>query len=177
MMFDRKAVFFCSACSGIDEKYNRAAREVVRAACSKGYGIVSGGSFRGTMNVVADTACECGAPNIGVLPRFMQGLQHPHLTELFWTDTMAQRKEKMREGTSLAVALPGGVGTMDELIETLTLAKLGKYDGKIVAMNIDGFYEPLKALLNHFLKEGMVDEHTLTLISFPETVEEFASLI
>jgi uncharacterized protein (TIGR00730 family) len=177
MMFDKKAVFFCSSYAGIDEKYNQAAREVVRAACSKGYGIVTGGSFRGTMNVVADTAYECGAPNIGVLPRFMQGLQHPHLSEIYWTDTMSERKEKMREGTSLAVALPGGVGTMDELIETLTLAKLGKYDGKIVAMNIDGFYEPLKALLNHFLETGMVDAHSLTLISFPNTVEEFSSLI
>ncbi len=176
-MFDKKAVFFCSSYSGIDDKYNIAAREAVRAACSKGYGIVSGGSFRGTMNVVADTAAECGAPNIGVLPRFMQGLQHPNLTELYWTDTMAERKEKMREGTSLAVALPGGVGTMDELIETLTLAKLGQYDGKIVAMDIDGFYEPLKALLNHFLETGMVDAHTLTLISFPKTAEEFAALI
>ncbi len=176
-MFDKKAVFFCSSYSGIDEKYNRAAREAVRAACSKGYGIVSGGSFRGTMNVVADTATECGAPNVGVLPRFMEGLQHPHLTELYWTDTMSERKEKMREGTSLAVALPGGVGTMDELIETLTLAKLGQYDGKIAALNVDGFYEPLKALLNHFLQTGMVDEHTLTLIYFPETAEELASLI
>lgn len=176
-MFDKKAVFFCSSYSGIDEKYNRAARETVRAACSKGYGIVSGGSFRGTMKVVEDTASECGAPNIGVIPRFMEGLQNPNLTELIRTDTMSERKEKMREGTSLAVALPGGVGTMDELIETLTLAKLGKYDGKIVAMNIDGFYEPLKALLNHFLETGMVDAHSLTLISFPNTVEEFSSLI
>lgn len=176
-MFDKKAVFFCSSCSGIDEKYNRAAREAVRAACSKGYGVVSGGSFRGTMNVVADTATECGAPNIGVLPRFMTGLQHPSLSQLIWTDTMSERKEKMREGTSLAVALPGGIGTMDELFETLTLAKLGQYAGKVVALDIDGFYEPVKAILNHFLDKGMVDEHTLTLIAFPKTVEEFAGLI
>jgi len=176
-MFDKKAVFFCSSCSGIDEKYNRAAREAVRAACSKGYGIVSGGSFRGTMNVVADTATECGAPNIGVLPRFMTGLQHPRLSQLIWTDTMSERKEKMREGTSLAVALPGGIGTMDELFETLTLAKLGQYGGKVVALDIDGFYEPVKAILNHFLEKGMVDEHTLALIAFPKTVEEFVGII
>lgn len=173
----KKAVFFCSSYSAIDEKFNQAAREIVRAACLKGYGIVSGGTVKGTMKVVADTAHECGAENIGIIPRFMRGYEYPYLTETVWTDTMSERKECMREGTSLAIALPGGVGTMDELIETLTLAKLDQYHGRIIALNIDGFYEPLKEMLQHFLQTGMVGADTLALIEFPTTARELIDSI
>ena len=176
-MTDKSAVFFCSASNRIDPKYNQAAREVVRAACLAGYGIVSGGSFRGTMGAVADTAAACGVPNKGVLPRFMRGLEHNALTELVWKDTMSARKEEMRRGTCLAVALPGGIGTMDELFETVVLAKLGRWSGLIIAYNFEGFFEPLKALLRHFVEEGMMEEEELALIHFPETLEEFKALI
>ena len=74
--------------------------------------------------------------------------------------------------TCAAVALPGGIGTLDELIETLTLAKLDLYGGKIFALNLDGFYEPLKALLDHYVSTGMLDLRTRNMISFPETVHE-----
>lgn len=173
----KKALFFCSASNVIDEKFNQAAREIVRAVCLRGYGIVSGGTIKGTMKVVADTAAECGAPNYGIIPRFMAQYVYPGLTETTWTETMAERKEGMRAGTSLVVALPGGIGTLDELMETLTLAKLGKYDGKIIAFNMDGFYEPLKALLDHYVTTGMLDTASRELISFPETVEELTRLI
>lgn len=176
-MTDKSAVFFCSASNRIDPEYNQAAREVVRAACLAGYGIVSGGSFRGTMGAVADTAAECGAPNKGCLPRFMDGLEHGSLTSLVWTDTMSERKEEMRRGTCLAVALPGGIGTMDELFETMVLAKLGRWSGTIIAYNFKGFFEPLKALLRHFVEEGMMEEEEFSMVHFPESIEEFKELI
>ncbi len=176
-MTDKSAVFFCSASNRIDPKYTQAAREVVRAACLAGYGIVSGGSFRGTMGAVADTAAECGVPNKGVLPRFMRGLEHKALTELVWTESMSTRKEEMRRGTCLAVALPGGIGTMDELFETVVLAKLGRWSGKIIAYNFEGYFEPLKALLRHFEAEKMMGEEEVALVHFPETPEEFKALL
>ena len=85
---------------------------------------------------------------------------------------MAERKERMREGTCAAIALPGGIGTLDEVIGTLTLAKLDKYDGKILALNLDGFYNPLKALLDHYVATGMLDQRSRNLIEFPDTVSE-----
>lgn len=173
----KKAVYYCSSSFDIDPEYNAVAREVVRAAASKGYGAVSGGSFRGTMGVIADTARECGVENVGVVPNFMKGLEHQGLTKLIWTETMAERKEAMREGTCLAVALPGGIGTLDELMETLTLRKLGRYSGKVIAVNCKGFYNPLKDMLDHFVATGMLTEEDKALISFPETVEEFIKLI
>ena len=163
-MGERKAVIFCSASYGLDPKYGMAAREAVRALHALNWTIVSGGSFRGTMGDVAEEAYRCGGRHIGVIPRFM--------TELVWTDTMSQRKEAMRAGTRAAIALPGGIGTLDELIETHVLAKLGRYDGRLYALNLDGFYEPFKRLLDHYVAADMLDADSRRLIRFPETVEE-----
>jgi len=171
-MTDKNVLIFCSASYTIDPAYNEAARSLVRALCAKGYGIVSGGTVKGTMGVVSEEVVSCGGEHRGVIPRFMKDLVYPNLTEVVWTDTMSERKEAMREGTCAAVALPGGIGTLDELAETLTLAKLNKYTGKVMALNMNGFYEPLKALLDHYVKTEMLDEASRKLITFPETVED-----
>ncbi|MBP3270540.1 MAG: TIGR00730 family Rossman fold protein [Bacteroidales bacterium] len=170
MACERKIVFYCSASRDIDQKFNQAAREAARAACALGYTIVSGGTVKGTMGELADEVAKCGGRHVGIIPRFMSGVVFPDMTRTIWTDSMAQRKELMREGTCAAVALPGGIGTLDELIETLTLAKLGLYPGRIFALNLDGFYDPLKALLDHYVATGMLDRSSRDLISFPETV-------
>ena len=167
----RKAVVFCSANYGIDPKYNEAAREVVRALHAYGWDLVSGGSFRGTMGVIADEMERLGGGHIGVIPRFMKGLEYPHLTELVWTDTMAERKERMREGTSAVIALPGGIGTLDELIESYVLVKLGRYDGKLLVLNAGGFFDPFKALLDHYVETGMLAPADRALIHFADTAE------
>lgn len=175
---DRKeALFFCSANKDINPKYNQAAREIVRAACSRGYDIVSGGTVKGTMSVICETASECGANVRGVLPRFMDGLQHPCLTELEWTGTMSERKECMRRGTSVAIALPGGIGTLDELAETLCLFKMGIYEGRMVIFNPGGYYDHLLLLLERFVEEGTFPHDVLDRIFFPETVEELVELL
>lgn len=177
-MANKSAVFYCSSSFNIDSKYNAVAREVVRATALKGYSIVSGGTIKGTMKDVADAAESCGGINIGILPRFMAEYQHPGLSELIWTDTMAQRKTLMREyGADLAVALPGGIGTLDELFETYTLAKLGQYSGKVIAYNCYGFYDKLKDLMDFYVTSGMLDRKTRDLLYFPETLEEYEALI
>ena len=175
-MTEKRAVFFCSASDRIHPKYNQAAREIVRAACLSGYTIVSGGSYRGTMGAVCDEALSCGAPCVGVIPRFMKGWEYEGLTQLLWTDTMAERKALMRAGAHVALALPGGIGTTDELIETLVLRKLGRYDGRIAAFNLDGFFEPLITLFDHFVRDGMLEPADRALIEFPNTVAEAAAL-
>lgn len=168
---------FCSASSDIDPLYNRAACEFVRGACAKGYEIVSGGTVKGTMGVISKAVEECGGFHAGILPRFMEEYASPGLSELVWTDTMSERKEKMREGTCVAVALPGGIGTLDELVETLTLAKLGKYPGRIMALNIGGFYDKFIELLDFYVSTGMLDKASRELISFPETVEGLIDML
>lgn len=175
-MAEKRVVIFCSASKTIDPKYNQAARDVVRAACLHGYDVVSGGTTKGTMGVVSDEVEKCGASHKGVIPRFMEDVVYPGLDEVVWTDTMSERKEKMREGTDMAIALPGGIGTMDELMETLVLSKLDIYKGKVIAFNIDGFYEPLKALLDKFVWTNMLEKKDEDRILFPETIEELEKL-
>ena len=176
-MSDKRAVIYCSSSSDIDPAYNQAARQIVRAACLAGYDIVSGGSWRGTMGHVCDEALAHGVRVIGVLPRFMKGFEHPRLTECLWTDRMSERKDVMREGTSLAIALPGGIGTLDEAAETYCLAKLGRYPGKVAFFNMDGFYEPFKQQLDLYVERGMMDAASRDMVHFPATVAEFETLL
>lgn len=171
-MSDKRLLIYCSASYTIDPKYNDAARQIVDAACSLGYTIVSGGTVKGTMGVIAEEVVKVGGKHVGVIPRFMDTLVYPEMTETIWTDTMSERKEKMRQGATACLALPGGVGTLDELMETLTLAKLDQYSGKVIAYNMDGFYEPLKDLLDHYVRTEMLDEKSRALITFPSTIEE-----
>ena len=172
MSGEKKLVIFCSASYDIDPIYNQAAREVVRAACLQGYTIVSGGAVKGTMGVVADEVKAVGGRHIGVLPHFMAKFKYPDLDELIWTDTMAERKHLMRDGADVAIALPGGIGTLDELIETQVLAKLGRYNGKIYALNLNGFYNPLKKLFDHYTETEMLTPEDKGLVVFTDSVEE-----
>ena len=176
-MSDKKAVIYCSASRKIDPRFNDVARQVVRVVCSHGYDIKSGGTTKGTMKVVCDEARACGVMVEAAVPRFMSGLEYPDLDRLTWTATMSERKESMREGTSLALALPGGIGTIDELVETLVLVKLHQYPGKVIAFNFEKFYDPLKQMLDHFVQTDMLEQCDRDLISFPETVEELDKLL
>ncbi|MBE6234941.1 MAG: TIGR00730 family Rossman fold protein [Bacteroidales bacterium] len=169
-MKGRLAVF-CSASYTIDPKFNKVAREFVRAASLRGYGIVSGGTVKGTMGEISDELHSCGGWHLGVIPRFMKQYVYPDLTEVIWTDTMAERKTLLREGTKAVVALPGGIGTLDEVIETYALLHLKQYDGRIFLLNHDGFYEPLRALLQHYADTNMLSEETLRRIEIVETPE------
>ena len=163
---------FCSASFEIDPKYNKVARDFVRAASLRGYGIVTGGTVKGTMGEVSQELASCGGFHRGVIPRFMKEYVYPHLSELIWTDTMAERKTLLREGTLAVVALPGGVGTLDEVIETLALVHLKQYDGKVVLLNHEGFYEPLRTLLKHYLETRMMPQSTFDKVIFASEVEE-----
>lgn len=167
-----KIAVFCSASFEIDPKYNKVAREFVRAASLRGYGIVSGGTIKGTMGEISDELHACGGYHLGVIPRFMEQYVYPDLTEVIWTDTMAQRKTLLREGTCAVVALPGGIGTLDEVIETFALVHLKQYFGKIFILNHEGFYEPLRLLLRHYVDTKMMTEETMSKIIFAQTPDE-----
>ena len=166
-----KIAVFCSASYTIDPKYNKVAREFVRAASLRGYGIVSGGTIKGTMGEISEELRDCGGWHLGVIPRFMEQYVYPDLSEVIWTDTMAERKTLLREGTAAVVALPGGIGTLDEVIETYALLHLKQYDGRIFLLNHEGFYEPLRALLQHYVDVNMLSEETFARIEILDTPE------
>ena len=171
------ALFFCSANENIAPEYNDAARQAVRAAAVKGYRISSGGTTKGTMRVVCEEALACGAYTKGVIPRFMANVVYPGMSETVWTDTMSDRKEQMLRDASVVIALPGGIGTMDELFETLVLAKLGRFGGTVIALNVNGFYDPLAALMDHVVATGMLTPEDRKTLKMPRTVEELQQLL
>lgn len=164
-----KIAVFCSASYKIDPKFNKVAREFVRAASLRGYGIVSGGTVKGTMGEISDELFKCGGWHLGVIPRFMEQYVYPDLSEVIWTDTMAQRKTLLREGTCAVVALPGGIGTLDEVMETFALLHLKQYHGRIFLLDFEGFYEPLRRLLQHYVDTHMLSEETMARIEFAST--------
>ena len=167
-----KIAVFCSASFDIDPEYNKVARGFVRAASLRGYGVVSGGTVKGTMGEISDELRDCGGYHLGVIPRFMEQYVYPELSEVIWTDTMAERKTLLREGTCAVVALPGGIGTLDEVIETFALVHLKQYSGKIFLLNHEGFYEPLRQLLQHYVDTKMLSEDTMAKIRFADTADE-----
>ena len=167
-----KIAVFCSASSEIDPKYNKVARDFVRAASLRGYGIVTGGTVKGTMGEVSDELRDCGGYHLGVIPRFMEQYVYPDLSEVIWTDTMAERKALLRKDTCAVVALPGGVGTLDEVIEVLALVHLKQYFGKIFLLNHEGFYEPLRQLLQHYVDMKMMTEATMSKVVFAEKPQD-----
>ena len=167
-----KIAVYCSASFEIDPKFNKVAREFVRAASLHGYGIVTGGTVKGTMGEISDELEKCGGYHIGVVPRFMTKFAYPSLSELVWTDTLAERKAVFQTDTRAVVALPGGIGTLDEVMDTFSLLYLGKYDGKVCLLNYKGFYEPLLALLHHYVDQKMMSEETLNRLVVASTPEE-----
>ena len=169
---DKKIAVYCSASFEIDPKYNKVAREFVRAASLRGYGVVSGGTVKGTMGEISDELRLCGGYHLGVIPRFMEQYVYPDLSEVIWTDTMAERKSLLRKDTCAVVALPGGIGTLDEVIEVLALVHLKQYFGKIFLLNHEGFYEPLRSLLQHYVDTKMLSEATMAKVIFANTPEE-----
>lgn len=166
-----KIVLFCSASKACPPEFNQIASKVIEGLCNKGYGIVSGGTCLGTMGVVSETVVKCGGYHKGVLPRFMKDVAYPGLSEIVWTDTMSERKEEMRRGTVAAIALPGGIGTLDELIETHVLIKLRQYHGRVIVLNIDGFFNPFLQLLDHYVATGMLTAEDRRLVESFDTAE------
>lgn len=164
-------VIYCSASNTIEEVFNINASKVIKGLCEKGYGIVSGGISLGTMRVVADAVAECGGCHKGVMPRFMKGMECEGLSESVWTETMSARKEEMRKDTVAAIAFPGGIGTLDELIETMVLKKLDQYHGRVIVLNVSGFFDSLLALLDHYVATGMLLPQDRALIESFDSAE------
>ena len=168
----KKIALFCASSRDVPQSFNDAAAKVTAGLCSKGYGIVSGGTVLGTMGVISRNVAQCGGYHKGVLPGFMKGIEYKDMSEVIWTDTMAQRKEEMRNDTAAVIALPGGIGTLDELVETLVLKKLDQYHGRVVILNIDGFYNPLLELLNHYVATGVLPAADKDLLETFDSAEE-----
>lgn len=150
---------YCSSSSSCDPKYHAEARELGRLLARDGRVVIYGGSRIGSMGALADGALAAGGRVIGVLPRFLQERERSHarLTELHVVDDMRIRKQWMLSRSAAVIALPGGCGTFDELLEAVTLKRLGLYHGPIVLVNSSGYFDALLSVFDGAVRERFMD--------------------
>ncbi|MGE5864480.1 MAG: TIGR00730 family Rossman fold protein [Rhizobacter sp.] len=160
---------YCGSSPGTEPAYAAAARQVGTLIGQRGWQLVYGGGRAGLMGIVADAALAAGAPVIGVIPRslMVRELGHGGLTELHVVDTMHQRKTLMAERADAFVALPGGIGTFEELFEVWTWRQLGYHDKPVGLLNVAGYYDPLLGFLDRSRDQGFIRDaqHELLRVS------------
>ena len=145
----RSVCVYSASSTKVDSMYFEAARDLGRLLALRGIRLVNGAGNLGLMRACADACLEAGGQVTGVIPHFMveQGWQHPGLTELIETDDMHSRKQTMARLSDGVIALPGGCGTMEELLEIITWKQLGLYLNPIVVLNTGDYYRPLLDML------------------------------
>ncbi|MFM7533701.1 MAG: TIGR00730 family Rossman fold protein [Rubrivivax sp.] len=149
---------YCGSRNGLREAYIEAAREVGRQIGQRGWQLVYGGGNVGLMGALADAALASGARVVGVIPRSLVAREVGHLSlhEQLVVDTMHQRKQAMAERADAFLALPGGIGTLEELYEVWTWRHLGYHDQPIGLLNAGGFYDGLLGFMRHTVAEGFL---------------------
>ena len=154
----RYVCVFCGSSAGTRPAYVEAARAVGTALATQGLGLVYGGSKVGLMGAVADATLAAGGEAVGVIPEFLAAkeIAHTGLTGLHVVRSMHERKALMADLADAFVALPGGYGTLEELLEILTWGQLGLHRKPIALLNIEGYYDPLLALFDHAVGEGFL---------------------
>ena len=168
---------FLGANPGNDPKYAQAARNMGQELAQRGITTVYGGSRTGLMGTLAQSALDAGGKVIGVIPESLYKIEiaHTELTELHVADSMHERKALMAEISDGFVAMPGGVGTMDEIFEIFTWAQLGFHSKPCGLLNVDGYYNKLLTFLDNVVEEGFLkDMHREKLITAetPDTLIE-----
>jgi uncharacterized protein (TIGR00730 family) len=177
----KRVCVFCGSSVGRNPRYAEAARRTGVTLARRGIGLVYGGGSVGLMGAVADAALEAGGEVVGVIPKALQlrELAHARLTKLHVVASMHDRKAKMAELAEGFVALPGGMGTLEELSEVLTWAQLGIHARPCGLLDVDGYYRPLVAFFDHAVAEGFLrpEHRRLVLVADdPDALlDEFAA--
>ena len=162
----------------IDAKYIAAGEALGRVLAAHGHGMVFGGGASGLMGAAArGLDAAGGAEIIGVAPRFfdVDGVLYPGCTRMVWTDTMRERKQAMEELSDGFIITPGGVGTMDEFFEILTLKQLGKHGKPVAIYNVDHYYDRLEAFLGQMAEEHFMKTASLSLFYVTGDPEELVT--
>ena len=170
---------YCASSTQIDEKYFRAAEELGTLIAQRGLRLITGAGRQGLMKTVQDAALAAGGEAIGVIPTFMvkEGWHHMGLTELIETASMHERKQTMADLSDGVIALPGGCGTMEELLEIITWKQLGLYANPIIILNVDGFYDHLLAQLRKAVEDSFMRSIHADIWRVANTPEEAIELL
>lgn len=154
----KRICVFLGASTGNSSVYGEAARQFGTLLARRGIGLVYGGGSIGLMGLVADGACAAGGEVIGVIPEALRAREHDHagLTRLHITSTMHERKALMADLSSGFVALPGGIGTFEELFEVWTWSQLGYHSKPCALLNVNGYFDAMRQFIDHVVDEGFL---------------------
>ena len=175
----KRVAVYAASSSQVSSEYIDAAAELGRTLAAEGIEIVYGAGKVGLMGALADAALDAGGKVTGVIPQFMvdNGWCREKLTNLIVTPDMHTRKEKIVSLADATIALPGGVGTLEELMEIITWKQLGLYANPIVILNTRGYFNPLKDMLERAVEEKFMREIHRNLWSIADTPRQAADLI
>ena len=157
---------YCGSSDAVADRYQEAASELGARLAAAGIDLVYGGGRVGLMGLLADAALAAGGKVTGVIPRRLVDAEvaHPGVTELLVVESMHDRKRLMADRADAFAVLPGGIGTLDELFETLSWKQLELHDKPILIVNIGGYWAPLRALLDHIVINRFARERTRQLV-------------
>lgn len=170
---------YLGANEGNDPRLAQAVRELGRWIGESGNALIYGGSACGLMGELAKSVLDAGGKATGVEPQFFvdQGLLYDDLTELFVTKDMTERKAKMIELGDAFIAFPGGTGTLEEIAEIMSKVSLKQLDAPCILYNLNGYYDSLKALLDHMIAMGLSNPERQQGISFADNLAEIKTIL
>lgn len=166
---------FCGSAKGQGDKYLDLARQLGNTIVDKGYGLVYGGASIGVMGEMANAVLAKNGEVIGVMPKSLVNWEvgHKDLTKFEIVETMHERKQKMYDYSDCFLAIPGGMGTLDELFEILTWAQLQYHKKPIYLLNFNGFFDHLINHLKHAVDEGFIKKHHYDLVKVVTNLDDF----
>lgn len=164
---------YCGSRMGSKPIYEQTARQLGKALADNGMGLVYGGASIGLMGAVADATIEGKADVVGVIPSFMleREVAHDYLTKLHLTDSMHTRKAIMAEYADAFITLPGGLGTLEEIMEIATWRQLYQHEKPMIILNIDGYYNRLIEHLRYSVDEGFISDEDVQRLLVCDDVE------
>lgn len=175
----RRVCVFCGSGTGNDERFSEGARELGHHLAGNRIELVYGGGSVGLMNVIANAVLSRGGKVHGVIPQHLvnKEVAHQNLTALHITDSMHERKAMMAELSDAFIALPGGFGTLEELMEAITWLQLKIHTKPVVLLNIAGYYDKLIAFIEHARDSGFIHNKNKELLHTVNNVEECMELL
>lgn len=176
-----KICVFGAASFEIDESYIKATEELGKLLVKRGHSLVYGAGNNGVMGAVARGVSSENGEIIGVIPKFFKKDKieqiYQNCTELIYTETMAQRKSKMEDIADAFIIAPGGIGTLEEYFEVLTLKQLGRHEKPIAVFDINGYYKKLEDFVDYSMKEKFINNNCKYLYYFSNSAADILSYI
>ena len=175
----QRVCVYCASSPGFEDKHRDNAATFGRELVANNIGLVYGGGHVGLMGTIADSVMDAGGEVIGVIPSklFSREVAHKGLTQLIEVSSMHERKQEMFELSDSFVALPGGLGTLEELFEVATWSQLGLHAKPIVVLDTDSYYQPLADFIDNSVDAGLMKPANGEIIKIVETVEELLPAI